>query len=438
MKRFFIFLVALMTAGLAFGQNFVNDVRLSLNKGIEGIYSKGEPVIVFAEVEKETSALVKVFHNGIIKESRETVLPAGKSEVFNQAYNESVAIMVCLANPTASKDSTTIGAIVAPEEFTPGFEEPEDFDEFWNHQLKALRKMKMKVKFSPVEVTGEDGENYVCYDLEINCVGKAPVRGYVAMPKDAKPKSLPIAMFFHSAHEISNPHTRSSISTAVRMAKYGNGAIGADINAHGLRGDQDSTYYQKMEKKLGGYQIKTAKGHKDFYFRTMFLRDIRALDFLCTLEEWDGKRVLVTGGSQGGAQSAAVAGLDSRVTHIVVDVPAMWGLGGNILGRLSAWPKYIEKYGPSSSTAIISPYYDGCNFMRHFKGSLIVNVGLIDHTCPPAEVWSAYNVCPASSKVIRSCCWRSHTGYSIPLPERKKIRVSTRDYLDEARNVFLQ
>lgn len=439
MKKILSFIVAIMALNLAYGQSFLEDVVLSLDKGMEGVYAKGEPVKVFAEVKQETPALVKIYHNGVFKESHETLLPAGKSEVFNQSYDESIAIMVRLTNPAQLKDSTTVGAVVAPEGFQAGFEEPADFAEHWAKELKTLRKMKMKVKLTPVEVPGKDGEEYDCFDLEINCVGGVPARGYVAIPRNAKAKSLPIALYLHSAGDIRRPFVRSTISKAVSMAKYGGGAIGADINAHGLLGGQDQSYYDEMEAQLHGYSTKAAQGHEDHYFRTMFLRDIRALDYLCSLKEWDGKRVLVTGGSQGGAQSAAVAGLDPRVTHVVVDVPAMWGVGGKVLGRLSAWPKYLEKYGLDSKMAELAPYYDGGNFLRHFKGELVVNVGLIDLTCPPAEVWSAYNLCPAASKVMHPCAWKGHSGkYSLPKEEQIKVKKFMGKYLDDAINESLK
>ena len=45
------------------------------------------------------------------------------------------------------------------------------------------------------------------------------------------------------------------------------------------------------------------------YFLSMYLRDSRALDYLLTRPDWDGKTIVLTGGSMGGQQSLAVAGL---------------------------------------------------------------------------------------------------------------------------------
>ena len=439
MKRILCAVVSVLAFTAAWGQSFLEDVYLSLDKG-DGIYAKGETIRVFAEVDKETPALVKIYQNGKFKEVSETVLPKGKSEVFNGAYDETVALMFRLANPKDQKDSTTVGAVVAPEGFRPGFEVPGDFRSFWKKQLKDMRREKMQVKLTPVPGPGEDGEKYECYDLEINCLSFRPVRGYLALPRDAKPRSLPIAIFAHSAGVMTGAWTKATVQKAVDLAKSGSGAIGLDINAHGVLNGQDESYYEAMEKELHNYSSWPVTDHESFYFRGMFLRLVRALDYLCSRREWDGKRVLVTGGSQGGAQSAALAGLDRRVKMVVVDVPAMWDMGGILKGRTSSWIKPLEREGADSPAAKVVPYYDASNFMRYYKGGLVVNVGLIDLTCPPASVWSVYNVCPASSKTIHPCAWKGHSGkYSVPTAEgRSALAAGMGKYLDEAINTYLK
>ena len=440
MKRIFCIIIGLLAAVAAFGQSFLESIYLMPDKGLEAVYAKGETIKIYADADKETPALVKVYRNGQFEGVSEITLQAGRTEVFSGSYDEAAALMVRLANPQDQNDSTTVGAIVAPEEFLPGFDEPADFRDFWKKQLKTLRRQRMKVKLTPVEVPGEDAEKYVCYDLEINCLDFRPVRGYLAMPRKAKRRSLPITIYAHSAGKLTSPYTRATVKKAVSLAKSGNGAIGLDINAHGMLNGQDEAYYAAMEEELHGYSGRTVTDHESFYFRGMFLRLVRALDYLCTRKEWDRKHVLVTGGSQGGAQSAALAGLDPRVTTVVVDVPAMWDSGGILKGRTSCWTKPLERDGIDSPAATIMPYYDACNFMRYFKGDLVVNVGLIDLTCPPASVWSVYNVCPARTKVIHPCAWKGHSGkYSVPTKEeRNRIRKIMNKYIDDAIDAYLR
>ncbi len=422
-----------------FAQSFLEDITLSLDKGKEAVYAKGDTIRLFAETMAEKSSVLKVYENGCLSQTLTCTIPAGKSEIFTISYNRPVALMLRLSNPAHPTDSTTVGAIVSPEEFEPGFEDPADFDTFWKKQLRALRKIKMRPILTPVEVPGKDGEKFLCYNLEINCIDGAPVRGYLALPKESAKRSLPIVIFAHGAGNLRESWTQSSVKKAVSLAKKGSGAIALDINAHGMLNGMTVDYYVNLQQELKGYYNREVLSHEDFYFRTMFLRMVRALDYLCSRKEWDGKRVLVTGGSQGGAQSTALAGLDSRVTMMVVDVPAMWDVGGALKGRSSGWPKQLEKQGLNSSAVDILPYYDGSNMLRRYHGGLVVNVGLIDMTCPPAAVWSAFNVCPSPSKEIHPNAWKGHSAkYSLPAEMRNETKQEANAILDNAINAYLQ
>ncbi|MBO4595149.1 MAG: acetylxylan esterase [Bacteroidales bacterium] len=439
MKRILAaFLLIIATSG-AKAQTFLESVYLSVDKGMEAVYAKGDTIRVFAETDRERPAVLKLFLNGKPQSENEVLLKAGRTEVFRVASDEAVALMFQLADKENRKDSTRVGAIVAPEDFRPGFEEPADFREFWEEQLRPLREQKMmRAKLTPVKVPGEDADKYRCYDLEIMVPlpGVRPARGYLALPKKAKKHSLPIAIYAHSAGPLTASYTKSSIQRAVSLAKRGGGAIALDINAHGILNGQDDAYYEAMEIELNGYAYWPVTGHEKFYFRGMFLRLVSALDYLCCLKEWDGKRVLVTGGSQGGAQCAALAGLDPRVTMVVVDVPALWDTGAILKGRASR----LERWGVDTYAKEILPYYDACNFLRYYKGDLVVNVGLIDDICPPANVWATFNVCPAKSKVIHPCAWKAHSGrYSIPDREaRSRLRHQMDRYQSADIDSFLR
>ena len=50
---------------------------------------------------------------------------------------------------------------------------------------------------------------------------------------------------------------------------------------------------------------------------------MRSLDYVKSLPEWNGKVLIVKGGSQGGAQSIVAAALDNNVTMMIAEVPAM-------------------------------------------------------------------------------------------------------------------
>ena len=179
---------------------------------------------------------------------------------------------------------------MAPDKFQPGTTRPKDFDKYWKKEKKALRDLPMKIKSEPVENVEE---GFMCFDVEINCTGPKPARGYFAKPNSARAKTLPIVLFVHAAG-VKGDWCLSKPETAIYYAKMGKGALAFDLNAHGMLNGQPQEYYNKLEEgELKGYFYQGIENRDDFYFRGMYLRLLRTLDFLCNQPEWDGKRTNV-------------------------------------------------------------------------------------------------------------------------------------------------
>ena len=279
--------------------------------------------------------------------------------------------------------SASIGAIAAPEEIQPGFQEPADFQQFWDQALAELAKVPVKATRKEVDPPQEMQGKFQCWDVQVDCAGNAPVSGYLTMPVNAKPKSLPAVVSFQGAGVYSGWKTVTP------------GAIHYNINAHGIANGQPKEFYRNLGKKeLRGYVRRNADDREKFYFYNMFLRAKRALDYVKTLPEYDGKTLIVQGGSQGGAQTIVAAGLDPDVVLVCAAVPAMCDHGGILVGRKSGWPYLILlKDGQPVNPAIVKtlPYYDMAFFAKRIKAETFFTVGLIDTACCPSSVYAVFN-----------------------------------------------
>ncbi len=308
-----------------------------------------------------------------------------------------------------------VGFIVSSEMYRPGFEIPSDFMSYWEGQKTWLRQTKPEAQLLPVKIdNAEDAANYELFSIEISMPKGRPVRGYLAKPKHAAEKSIPAALWVHAAG-VAGSWCRASAMNALNYAKKGNGVIAIDFNAHGYPEDKPASYYVDLENgELKGYSGWPLVDREHFYFRLMFLRALRALDYVCSLPQWDGKRVLVYGESQGGAQAEALAGLDSRIGAVVANVPAMTDMGGILQGRQSSWPPAYEKDVCTSLGKGILPYFDGALFLQFSKAKLFMVSGMIDETCPGTGVHAAYNVAASKDKQIYPSPYRWHSGVNAP------------------------
>lgn len=296
------------------------------------------------------------------------------------------------------------GACVAPDTLK-GLPEPKDFDEYWKKQRAILAKVPLKV-LEKKEVKRTD--KVVAYDVKIACAGKMPVSGYLVMPVNAKPKSLPAEVAFHGY--------------GVRGSRLNLGAgknkIYLNINAHGLPNGEPKEFYQNLRKTtLKGYAF-SKKENSDpntSYFHDMYVRIMRALQYVKSLPEWNGKDLKASGGSQGGMQSLAATGLDPDVTSCYAWSPWNCDFGRDKEKRLvGGW--YI-KYTPALE------YYDPINLVKRAnpKCKLFIISNLGDYVCPPSGVWIAYNNFPGPKKMeIRQGCEHGYRMKNYP-----KFKISS-------------
>lgn len=270
-----------------------------------------------------------------------------------------------------------LAAGVEPERLVQGVPEPADFDAFWTRQKQELAAVPLRVlEKKPVRSNGACN----VYDVKLSCAGPRPVSGYLSIPKNAKPGSLPAELRFdgysvQGAKIVESPR-----------------AIVFFVNPHGIENGREAAYYDALRKgELSGYGFRNSENLKPetVYFRFMILRGVRAAEFLKSLPEWDGKNLKVIGGSQGAFQATAVCGLIDGATECHLAIPWFCDLGGIAKGRVRGWRPDLQ---PGLG------YYDTVNFASRVKCPVRIDAGLSDWVCPPSGVWILYNNLKVPSK----------------------------------------
>ncbi len=371
----------------------------------DGLYKNGETIEFYALFDKtyrDSLNIVVLKNNKTELLSRAFVPETDSMLIYSGTFDMPCSVML-LARYKGGFGG--IGSFVDPELVRPGMDTPSDFDRYWKSQKKALQKMNWNV--TSVKVTGANvPSGYLCDNVEINCPGPKPARGYYARPEGAAPGSLPAVLLVHAAG-VKGSWCRSEVENAMRYAARG--AICFDLNAHGMLNSQPDDYYDQLEKgELKGYWNQGVGKRDDFYFRGMYLRLLRGIEFLALQPEWDGKRLIVIGESQGGGQALAAAGLDKRVSHVVALVPAMCDWYGSASDRRGGWPQPVESNRETSDDLKSSiPYFDAANLLRNSKAEIFVEIGFIDITCPPASVYAAINM-SKGRKTIMGVPYRAH------------------------------
>ena len=177
--------------------------------------------------------------------------------------------------------------------------------------------------------------------------------------------------------------------------------------------------YKAIVKPYDKYWSHGIETPESFYYKEVYAACSRCIDFLCSLPDWDGKNVGVTGGSQGGALSNVTAVLNDKVTFCSAFYPALCDLTGALHGRAPGWPKYfLEKEVPTKAVRTLA-YYDVVNFARKVKCPVFYSFGFNDQTCCPTSTYAAYNVIMSPKKLVRTFT-NGHWRFSVTNEEAKK------------------
>jgi len=267
--------------------------------------------------------------------------------------------------------------------------EPADFDEFWESQRARLAKVPMKVTMQKVKAL--NGGKAEVYSVQVSCAGSRPVTGYLYMPVDRSRKYPARVRFYGWSKDpkaVQKPFKGADLNE-----------IQFSINAHGYELNQTTAYYEKYFKKISSngkdYAFDPIQNSDRLtaYFNGMALRVMRALEFVKNLPEWDGKNLIVSGGSQAGLQSLWGAGLDKDVTQVEVWKPWCCDLAGHAKALRMA-----STFAPAYTPAL--DYYDGAFHAKRIKCPVNIRIaGLGDFVCPPAGMMAMFNNLRVPAKI---------------------------------------
>ena len=283
-----------------------------------------------------------------------------------------------------------IGAMISPEEIRTADECPADLEEFWKNERAKLDAVPMNPRLEKID-SGRPGIDL--YTVTLDAGVSRPVTGYLAVPVGAKEKSLPIYLTFLDG--VAGDAYRNK---ALAVASYG--CVAMITTWHGFDVNRDKAYYQENCKRIDRNRWESAERGRDaFYFREVFVRAMRAADYLKTRPEWNGKDFLVAGGSLAGAQAAATAALDPQVTIAFIHTPSNNGYNADLAGRKRGYPYHWQPDAwikPEMRKG--NPYCDIAHLAKFIKCECYFCTGFADEVCTPSNVYSAYNNVPAGVK----------------------------------------
>ena len=286
------------------------------------------------------------------------------------------------------------------DQIKPWTQEPADFTAFWKKGRDESLKFGLHYSQEPAPEYATETTACQLVRLQLNKEGQA-MYGYLFLPRGAQAKSCPVVLCPPGAGV-------KTIKEPARHRYYAeSGCIRLEMEIHGLDPRLSESQFREISLALNGrgnsYLENGIDSPERYYMRRVYLGMLQCIDLLTSLPQWDGRNVIVQGGSQGGALALVTAALDDRVTACVANHPALSDMGAySEQGRTGGYPHFNRTPGMLTPEKLNTmAYYDVVNFARHITCPVFLTWGYNDNTCPPTTSYAVWNTlrCPKEALI---------------------------------------
>jgi cephalosporin-C deacetylase len=301
--------------------------------------------------------------------------------------------------------------------YRPDRTEPVDFDSFWTQTLREARQHPLQPSFKPVDTGLKLVE---AFDVTFNGYGGQPIKGWLLLPRQRSGALPCVVEYIGYGGGRGRPIDWLVWSTAgyahLIMDTRGQGSVWRTGDTPDLEPEGSNPQYP-------GFMTRGILSPQTYYYRRLFTDAVRAVEAAQSHAAVDRSRIAITGGSQGGGITLAVAGLLPNVAAAMPDVPFLCHYRRATEITDSAPYSEIAAYCKRHRTKIdvvfnTLAYFDGLNFAYRAKGAALFSVGLMDEICPPSTVFAAYNYY-GGPKQIKIWPYNHHEGGETEQMEEK-------------------
>ncbi len=296
-------------------------------------------------------------------------------------------------------------------EFRPEVAEPSGFDAFWTGTLAEARSVPQELALEPVDgpVT-----QFRVDDLTFRGFAGDPVRGWVIRPRSAE--RLPAVVEFigyNGGRGLPAEHLGWASAGFVHVVMdtrgqgSGWGAGGSTPDPHG------------SGPAFEGFMTQGITDPRDYFYRRVFTDAVRLVEAVRTLDGVDPDRVAVTGVSQGGGTTLAVAGLlGDQVVGVMPDVPFLCHFRRSVEltpdRPFTEVARYLSVHRDEVEVVFDTlSHFDGAVFASRATAPVLFSVGLMDEIVLPSSVFAAYHRYGAADKEIAVYGFNGHDGGGV-------------------------
>lgn len=279
-------------------------------------------------------------------------------------------------------------------DYCPVLDEPDDLESFWqetideeDHDL-ALTCRRVNNKLRVLDT----------YSLAFSGFGGTRVQGWLHVPSGTTRPLPAVVQYLGYSGGRGFPYS-STIWAQAGYAHLVMDTRGQGWGTGGASSTDDASPHAGMPH-APGFMTLGICDPRTYYYRRVYVDALRLLQAATECDLVDEQRMVVTGASQGGGISLAVAGLSSlfgvQLLGVAPDVPFLCHFSRSML--IATRPPYTEivQYlagwrDHADAVYRTLSYFDGVNLAKRAAAPALFSAALMDPICPPSGVYAAFN-----------------------------------------------
>ena len=285
------------------------------------------------------------------------------------------------------------------QSYRPKIRRPDDLADFWRRTLTELQRHELQIDVTPVDNKLALIDSF---DVAFTGWGASTVRAWLHLPAGQEPErdgALPTVVEYYGysggrgfAHD--NTIWAQAGYAQLIMDTRGQGWLS------GGRSETEDTAPEAGANHSPGFMTAGLLDPDRYYYRRVFADAYRLLEVVAALPATDPDRTVITGRSQGGGITIAVAGL-AGLTGVPLrgsapDVPFLCHIERGVeLTEENPYAEiavYLAGWRDRAETAYHTlSYFDGANLGRFADCPTLFSVALMDAVCPASTVYAAYH-----------------------------------------------
>jgi cephalosporin-C deacetylase len=300
--------------------------------------------------------------------------------------------------------------------YKPEQTKEKDFDAFWEGKIKEAKEQALEIRLEKKEYEVPGVE---VYDVFFKGFKNSVIHGTYVKPQKMNGKAPAVAMFHgYNWNNLVPSH-------AFKYTVQGVPVLMVDVRGQNVLSPDHANY---VNGGSAGWMTKGILDAHNYYYVNVYMDCYRAIEVLASFEEVDASRMVVEGGSQGGALTLATAALHPKVALAMADIPylshfrrSMELYNGSPYDEIYHYFKLFDPLHTQEEQIYrVLSYIDCMNLADRINCPTLISVGLEDTVCPPSTGFAVFNHM-SCEKEIRVYPEYGHGGFTWHEEEKIKF-----------------